>query len=129
MAEIEDRVYFLVRSVPSGQVTTYGQLGAMVGISDARAIGDIMNASPTDVPWQRVINSRGEISIQGATGARQRNLLEEEGITFDENNRVDFAVCGWVPDSGWLRSHGYRIPPPLPRDKKPKSDTEQLNLF
>lgn len=129
MVELSERVYFLVRAVPSGRVTTYGQLGAMVGVNDARTIGDIMNASPPDVPWQRVINSRGEISIQGATGARQRDLLEEEGIIFDENNRVNFAECGWVPDPEWLKRQGYKIPPPFAKDKKAKSDADQLNLF
>ena len=125
---LNERIYFLVRAVPSGYVTTYGQLGAMVGISDARTIGDIMNASPTDVPWQRVINARGQISMQGATGMRQRKLLEEEGVEFDAEGRVDFARVGWVPERAWLETNGYKIPPPLAKEKK-KPDGEQMNLF
>lgn len=132
MADLHERVYFLVRHVPPGQVTTYGQLGAMVGIADSRTIGEVMNGSPADVPWQRVINSRGEISLKGATGGRQRALLEEEGVEFDDNGRVDFVRVGWVPDSDWLTAQGYRLPPPLVKEKKEKEkgqDGEQLSLF
>lgn len=126
-----ERIYFLARHIPSGQVTTYGQLGAMVGLSDMRHVGDAMNASPSDVPWQRVINARGMVSIQGATGAKQRGLLEQEGVVFDENGRVDFNVCGWVPDADWLAANGYKIPPPLvSRAQENKDqDGEQLSLF
>lgn len=130
MPDLYQRVYWLVRAVPSGQVTTYGQIGAMVGISDSRTIGEIMNASPGDVPWQRVINSRGEISLKGATGGRQRALLEEEGVAFDENGRVDFAQVGWIPDPEWLTANGYKEPPPIVKEKKEKNqDGEQMSLF
>ena len=125
---IFERVYFLVRAVPSGQVTSYGQLGGMCGIQVSRTIGDAMNACPKDVPWQRVINARGTISIQGATGARQRALLEAEGVAFDENGRVDFAAVGWTPDAQWLQENGYNPPPPFAKAKK-DSDGAQLSLF
>ena len=129
-----ERVYFLVRAVPSGQVTTYGQLGAMCGIRDSRTIGDAMNASPGDVPWQRVINARGTISLQGATGMRQRARLESEGVAFDENGRVDFSQVGWIPDAEWLTTNGYKQPPPLVKAEKGNegtkgNDGEQLSLF
>jgi methylated-DNA-protein-cysteine methyltransferase related protein len=129
-----ERVYFLVRAIPYGKVTTYGQLGTMCGISDSRHVGDAMNASPGDVPWQRVINSRGTISIQGATGMKQRTLLEDEGVVFDENGRVDFAEVGWVPDTDWLTSNGYKQAPPLVKEKKGRegnrgNEGEQLSLF
>jgi methylated-DNA-protein-cysteine methyltransferase-like protein len=102
----------------------------MCGITDSRTVGDAMNASPDDVPWQRVINARGMISIQGATGARQRALLEAEGVVFDENGRVDFGQVGWAPDPQWLAANGYRTPPPLVKPKKGQEpDGEQLSLF
>lgn len=128
---IFERIYALAREVPSGKVTTYGQLGAMVGLSDMRTVGDAMNACPEDVPWQRVINSKGTISLGGATGGRQRALLEEEGVALDENGRVDFAVYGWTPDVAWLESNGYKQPPPLAKEKtkKGKDDGGQLSLF
>jgi len=125
-----ERIYWLVRHVPAGRVTTYGQLGAMCGIRDSRTVGEAMNASPRDVPWQRVINSRGTISIRGATGERQRKLLEAEGVEFDENGQVDFAKVGWQPDPAWLAANGYKTPPPLVKQKPDKEqDSGQLSLF
>lgn len=125
------KIYGLAREIPYGRVTTYGQLGAMVGLTDMRYVGDAMNACPDDVPWQRVINSRGTISIGGATGAKQRALLEEEGIVFDENGRVDFGEVGWTPDAEWLEANGYKQPPAFVKEKKPdkKEDGGQLSLF
>lgn len=130
--DLYERVYFLVRAIPGGKVTTYGQLGAMCRITDPRLVGDAMNAAPSDVPWQRVINARGGISIQGATGERQRALLLEEGVEFDAGGRVDFAKVGWVPDTEWLLANGYQVPPPLAQEKKNKGGDpagEQLSLF
>ncbi len=121
------RIYELVRLIPRGRVTTYGQLAAMCGISDSRIVGEAMNASH-GLPWQRVINSRGEISIKGATGARQRELLEQEGVAFDSAGRIDLAEFGWVPEPDWLVAHGYTRPPSLVKDKKGK-DGEQPRLF
>src|SRR5919198_1291351 len=121
MTDDYERIYALVREIPRGKVTTYGQLGAMCGITDPRIVGEAMNASH-GVAWQRVINSRGEISIKGATGARQRALLEEEGVEFDASGRIDLAKYGWAPDRGWLEAHGYKIPPPLVKEKKGKEE-------
>jgi methylated-DNA-protein-cysteine methyltransferase related protein len=55
-----------------------------------------------DVPWQRVINAQGKISIHGDGfgNAMQRALLEQEGVIFDENDRVDFSVFGWPGPDG-----------------------------
>lgn len=130
--DLYDRIYTLVRAIPGGKVTTYGQLGAMSRITDPRLVGEAMNAAPSDVPWQRVINARGGISIQGATGERQRALLEQEGVEFDAGGRVDFAKFGWIPDNAWLVANGYQIPPPFTKVKKDKGEEaagEQLSLF
>jgi methylated-DNA-protein-cysteine methyltransferase-like protein len=105
--DLFERIYALARQVPRGKVTTYGQLGAMCGLRDSRTVGEAMNASPTDVPWQRVINSRGMISLQGATGMRQRALLEGEGVAFDDAGRIDLVEFGWMPDPDWLAANGY----------------------
>ncbi|MGE5141366.1 MAG: MGMT family protein [Rudaea sp.] len=126
--EIYERIYTLVREIPPGKVTTYGHLAAMVGLSDSRIAGEAMNAS-SGLPWQRVINSRGEISIRGATGARQRELLEMEGVAF-EQGRVDLSEYGWTPDPAWLQANGYRLPPPFPpKKKKDEENGGQLSLF
>lgn len=132
--DLFEKIYTLVREIPSGKLTTYGQLGAMVGLRDMRTVGDAMNACPPDVPWQRVINSRGTISIGGGTGNRQRTLLEAEGVAFDETGRVEFAEVGWVPDAAWLDANDYHPPPPFTQEKKPKKSNEdngggQMSLF
>ena len=99
-----ERIYSIVRQIPPGKVGTYGQVASLVGSCTARMVGYALAALPydTDVPWQRVINRMGGISPRsgGAGGALQRQLLEAEGVTFDEAGRVDFAVAGW-PGPDW----------------------------
>lgn len=97
MAEdLRQRIYTVVRSIPRGAVTSYGAVARRVGCG-ARQVGYAMAALPagSDVPWHRVLNARGEISIPGDTGVRQRALLVAEGIGFDAHGRVDFDRDGW----------------------------------
>ena len=97
-----DRVYRVVRQIPRGKVASYGQVAALLGHPQAaRTVGWALNAlrgsQVDDVPWQRVINSRGRISISRADlGADlQRALLEEEGVEFDARGYVDLRRFGW----------------------------------
>jgi len=96
-----EQVYRLVRQVPPGKVTCYGAIARMLGNPRAaRTVGWALNSLPPgegDVPWQRVINSRGRISTgRSQEGAGlQRALLEAEGIEFDERGCVDWACFGW----------------------------------
>ncbi len=123
MTDEFERIYALVRRIPSGRVTTYGQLGALCALADARIVGEAMKAS-TDLPWQRVINARGQVSLGGARGASQRRLLEAEGVEFDEAGRVDLARFGWTPDEEWLKANGYRTPA-----REQDEGGEQLGLW
>jgi methylated-DNA-protein-cysteine methyltransferase-like protein len=97
------RVYALVRACPAGRVTTYGWIAEGLGLprGGARVVGWVLNKSPhnADVPAQRVINSKGELTGSWAFGqrGRMRQLLEEEGITFDAKERVDLKRYGWNP--------------------------------
>jgi methylated-DNA-protein-cysteine methyltransferase related protein len=96
------QVYALVRACPPGRVTTYGWIAAAVGFPrGARMVGWFMNHSPRweTVPAQRVINSKGELSGSWAFGqrGRMRELLEQEGVVFDEKERVDLKRFGWEP--------------------------------
>jgi methylated-DNA-protein-cysteine methyltransferase-like protein len=76
-------VYRLVRDIPRGQVVTYGQVAAILGWPRAaRAVGQAMRHCPPDVPWHRVVNARGGISLRANVGSMltQRLLLEQEGV-------------------------------------------------
>lgn len=95
-------IYALVRKVPPGRVVTYGQVAGVIGGISAQMVGFALAAlrhypQEEAVPWQRVINAQGKVSPHGlGIGTlQQRLLLEEEGVRFDENGRVDFAVFGW----------------------------------
>jgi methylated-DNA-protein-cysteine methyltransferase-like protein len=95
-----EEIYQIVRCIPSGKVATYGQIARMLGQPQAaRTVGWAMGAVPegSDVPWQRVINSRGTISLPpDSPGAiLQRALLEAEGVVFDQKGRVNLQVYGW----------------------------------
>src|SRR5215469_12931218 len=99
-ATLMAKVFALVRACPAGRVTTYGWLGKAVGYPrGARMIGWFMNEATEDVPAQRVINSKGELSGSWAFGqrGRMRQLLEAEGIVFTDDERVDMKKYGWDP--------------------------------
>lgn len=102
------RVFELVRKVPAGHVTTYGQIATLLGSPRvAHHVGFAMAGalhSEEPVPWHRVINSRGTISARGEfdRAQEQRDRLEAEGVTFDERGRVDLARYRWdFPDYEW----------------------------
>lgn len=116
-APLYERIYAVVRQIPPGKVATYGQIAAIVGGCTARMVGYAMAAVPvgSDVPWQRVINRQGKISLRssGHGSARQRQLLEAEGIRFNEKGQVNFEEAGWHgPDWAWLEANGF-FPAPL----------------
>lgn len=91
------RIYDMVRRIPSGRVATYGQIASLVGGCSARMVGYAMaGVSDETIPWQRVINARGRISIRDPNGySLQKAILEREGIDFDESDSVDLSVFGW----------------------------------
>ena len=97
-----EQIYAMVRQIPYGRVTTYGRIAELVGGCTARMVGYAMAAlkrgTAPDVPWQRVINAKGKVSIHGdgIGNAMQRSQLEGEGVKFDENDRVDFQQFGWA---------------------------------
>jgi len=102
-----EKVYALVRLIPGGQVATYGQIADYISGVTPRMVGYALFAleENADVPWQRVINARGEVSPRaGETGsARQRVLLEKEGVRFNAQGRVDLARARWSgPSPAWL---------------------------
>ena len=97
-------VYDAVGSIPRGKVCSYGQVALMVGAPNAaRQVGWALHCLPadTDVPWHRVINARGGISLRGRMGEAdlQRRLLEAEGIEFSAQGLIDFSRYGYTGGS------------------------------
>jgi len=108
-------VYDLVRQTPRGRVVTYGQVAVLLGApAAARAVGYALHFLPdgSDVPWWRVVNAHGSISLKGRGSAAdfQRHLLESEGIGFDREDRIDLRIFRWWPDEGAADSRGFRSP-------------------
>ena len=109
-------IWKIVQQIPAGQVASYGQIAGFIplppGITPedykafrARWVGNAMSACPLDVPWQRVINAQGKISLQQGAD-RQRELLQAEGIIFDSHLRIDFKRYGWPgPSAEWLAAN------------------------
>lgn len=97
-----EAIYAAVRRIPRGRVATYGQIARVAGLPHhARQVGYSLHALPPDskVPWQRVINARGEISLRARPECEQeqRALLEAEGVAFDASGRVDLKRFQWKP--------------------------------
>lgn len=94
-----ERIYDQVRLIPSGKVSTYGRIARFVGPCTARMVGYAMSAlkdgRAPDVPWHRVINSQGKISMHGMGNIYQRTLLMDEGILFDEQGQIDLDQYLW----------------------------------
>jgi len=98
-----DRVYETVRRIPPGRVASYGDIAALLGTPRAaRGVGWALHAldGDSDVPWWRVINKRGAISIRhpDVSPKVQRAMLEDEGVRFDRAGCVDWAAVRWVPE-------------------------------
>jgi methylated-DNA-protein-cysteine methyltransferase-like protein len=102
MPSFFEQVQQVIHYIPPGKVATYGQIARILGMPHAaRTVGWALRAVPegSDVPWQRVVNARGSLSLDAHGAAIQRALLEKEGIAFDEQGRIDLKVYGWAgPD-------------------------------
>ena len=124
------RIYTIVRQIPRGKVATYGQIAGIVGDCTARMVGYAMAACPDDVPWQRVINAQGKVSPRADSWGTevQRLRLEEEGIVFDADYKVNLAEVRWPgPSLEWLLENGFTpTEPPTPGDDP---DSVQPRLF
>lgn len=99
------KIYAVVRRIPRRRVASYGQVAALAGLPGrARLVGYALAALPegSDVPWQRVVNARGEVSARAEPGRDhyQRHRLIEEGVAFDAAGRIDLDRFGWRPDPG-----------------------------
>jgi methylated-DNA-protein-cysteine methyltransferase related protein len=140
-----DIVWTIVRQIPSGIVSTYGQIASMIpaptGVDEidyerlgavwvGKAMNAVSSADDSDIPWQRVINSQGGISLpEGSKAAiEQRRRLENEGLKFNASGKANINTYGWDgPNEDWLRENRLRTPKAL---KKPSDDNSgQMRLF
>lgn len=93
------RIYNIVAQIPKGRVMTYGQIARLVPRCTPRMVGYALAGMPDhlDLPWWRVINRLGEISLRrnAMDENLQRHILETEGVAFDANGRTDLSVFGF----------------------------------
>lgn len=91
-----ERVKKLIKQIPNGKVATYGQIAVYAGNPRAaRQVAWILHSSSRkyNLPWHRVINSRGCISLPPHRGYKiQKRLLEQEGIIFQEDGSIDLNI-------------------------------------
>ena len=112
--KFEERIHDVTRQVPAGRVATYGQIALVAGANSARRVGRAMAMLPagSDVPWHRVINSQGKISVRrdGGPDPEQKRRLRREGVWLDRLGRVDLPAVAWPgPSWQWLEANGYDI--------------------
>ena len=102
------KVYKIVQQIPKGKVTSYGRIAEMIGHPNAaRAVGYALSALRTPdsdspytsltVPWFRVVNSQGRISInhRETTANRQAVILQEEGVEISPNLKINLEKHLW----------------------------------
>jgi methylated-DNA-protein-cysteine methyltransferase-like protein len=104
--EAYDEIYAVVSAIPRGKVATYGQVAELAGLPRrARMVGYALRELPkgSGVPWHRVVNASGRVSLRGAPGSEriQKELLEEEGVVFDAGNKLSLRDVRWDPDENF----------------------------
>jgi methylated-DNA-protein-cysteine methyltransferase-like protein len=129
--QFNQQVWRIVRQVPLGRVTTYGQIASMLPCPPEVAPEDFQKLAPRwvgqamnkvsavdnpNIPWWRVINAKGGISLPPESHAalQQVTRLKKEGVSFNEKEVTDLAEFGWHgPESEWLEANGFAAPVPL----------------
>ncbi|MDA0126731.1 MGMT family protein [Vibrio sp. MarTm2] len=94
------QIFAVIHQIPCGKVTTYGEVAKLAGYPGyARHVGKALNKLPTGskLPWHRVINSQGKISLKGEDLVRQRNALIEEGVDVTNDGKVRLKIYRWQP--------------------------------
>ena len=91
MDEFIHSIYLNLFYVPKGKLITYGQLAALAGFpKHSRHVGKVLSQLPKDskLPWHRVVNSQGKISLQGEGFETQKKKLENEGIVIRDDGKI-----------------------------------------
>jgi len=94
----QQRIWQIVAAIPAGRVTTYGDVALLAGSPRAaRQVGGVLSRLPegTTLPWHRVVNRHGTISLQCDRLLRQRDALEAEGIEVSDDGQLDLEAYRW----------------------------------
>ncbi|MDH4222204.1 MAG: MGMT family protein [candidate division Zixibacteria bacterium] len=98
---LNQRIITLIKNIPEGKVATYGQIATMAGNPQAtRLVVWTLNScsQKEKLPWHRVINSKGRISLKPGQGYElQKMLLQKDGIKFEEDDSIDLEKYLWSP--------------------------------
>ena len=90
-------IWRAVKRIPRGRVSTYGVIARLAGLpGQARLVGYALHNLPegADVPWQRVVNAKGTVSLRATGEGRQKSRLASEGIRFSKG-RIPLVTYGW----------------------------------
>ncbi|WP_312176635.1 MGMT family protein [Pseudescherichia sp.] len=92
------RVWQIVAAIPPGSVTTYGEVARLAGSPRAaRQVGGVLRRLPegSTLPWHRVVNRQGQISLTGPDLQRQRQALLADGVQVTGSGEIDLAQYRW----------------------------------
>ena len=100
MQNLYKKIYEIIKLIPKGKVTTYGEIAKALGNKKlSRIVGYALhcNPDPQNIPCYKVVNRFGEVSKSFAFGGElaQKQLLINDGVTFKENGKVDMLMCMW----------------------------------
>ena len=102
MQPFSERIVKVIKKIPKGKVASYGQIADLAGNKKAaRQVVRILHtlSAREKLPWHRVIGGKGTISLKPGQGYEiQRAMLLEEGIFFDDHDRIDLNRYGWKPN-------------------------------
>ena len=96
-----EAIWEAVRKIPHGRVASYGQIATIAGLDGhARMVGYALHALKPqhDVPWHRIVNAQGKISLPGPNARRQRARLEAEGVKFLPSGKIDMKIYAVDPN-------------------------------
>ena len=101
VSDFSKQAIAIMKSIPAGKVSTYGRIAALAGDNrSARQVSRLLNScsEKENIPWYRIVNNRGKISLRPGNGYElQKALLEAEGVEFDENDMINFQKFLWQP--------------------------------
>ncbi|ENM5744261.1 DNA base-flipping protein [Vibrio mimicus] len=100
MNQFLQQIFVVIHQIPVGKVSTYGAIAKMAGYPGyARHVGKALGNLPegSQLPWYRVINSQGKISLQGEDFVRQQRNLLAEGVEVSEAGKISLKKYQWQP--------------------------------